>query len=45
MIKLGPLDVTDMMGYMKGLALFNKGDTAPIKVVRAGKEIDAQVTF
>ena len=44
-IKLGPLDVNDMMGYMKGLALFNKGDTAPIKVVRAGKEIDAQVTF
>ena len=44
-IKLGPLEVNDMMDYMKGLALFNKGDTAPIKVLRAGKEIDTQVTF
>ena len=44
-VKLGAIEVTDMMAYMKGLAQFNKGDTAPIKVLREGKEVETTVTF
>jgi len=44
-VKLGAIDITDMMAYMKGLAAFNKGDTAPIKVLRDGKELETTVTF
>jgi hypothetical protein len=44
-VKLGAIDITDMMAYMKGLGQFNKGDTAKIIVVRDGKEVDADVTF
>ncbi|MFZ1331599.1 MAG: M28 family peptidase [Flavobacteriales bacterium] len=44
-IKMGPVDVTDMMSYMKGLSVFNAGDTAPVTVVRDGKEIETSVTF
>lgn len=44
-IKMGPVDVTDMMSYMKGLSVFEKGDTAPVTVVREGKEIETEVTF
>ncbi|MBL7951440.1 MAG: M28 family peptidase [Flavobacteriales bacterium] len=44
-VKLGAIDVTDMMAYMKGLSLFSKGDTAPIKVLREGKEVETTVTF
>jgi len=44
-VKLGTIEVTDMMAYMKGLAAFNKGDTAPIKVIREGKEVETTVTF
>ncbi|MBK9146968.1 MAG: M28 family peptidase [Flavobacteriales bacterium] len=44
-VKLGAIDVADMMGYMKALAQFNKGDTARVKVLRAGKEVESDVTF
>ena len=44
-IAIGELPVTDMMGYMKALGQFNKGDTAPVKVLREGKEEVVQVTF
>ncbi|MBK8225764.1 MAG: M28 family peptidase [Flavobacteriales bacterium] len=44
-VKLGAMDVADMMGYMKALAQFNKGDTAKVKVLRAGKEVETDVTF
>ena len=44
-VKLGAIDVSDMMSYMKALAAFNKGDTAPVIVVREGKEVEVQVTF
>jgi hypothetical protein len=36
---------TDMMGYMKALGQFNKGDTAPVKILREGKEVMVEVTF
>ena len=42
---IGALTVTDMMGYMKALGQFNKGDTAPVKVMREGKEVLVEVTF
>ena len=44
-VRLGAIEVTDMMAYMKGLSAFNKGDTAPIKVLRDGKEVETTVTF
>jgi S1-C subfamily serine protease len=44
-VKLGDLDVNDMMGYMKALAAFEKGATAPIVVLRDGKEHRTEVTF
>ncbi|HRO98832.1 MAG TPA: M28 family peptidase [Flavobacteriales bacterium] len=44
-IAIGDLPVTDMMGYMKALGQFNKGDTAPVKVLREGQEEVVQVTF
>ncbi|MFN8297493.1 MAG: M20/M25/M40 family metallo-hydrolase [Chitinophagales bacterium] len=37
-IKLGQLDVKDMMGYMKALAQFKKGDATTVKIKR-GKDI------
>ncbi len=44
-VKLGAIEVGDMMSYMKALAAFNKGDTAPVKVIREGKEVTTNVTF
>ena len=44
-IAIGALPVTDMMGYMKALGQFNKGDNAVVKVLREGKEEVVQVTF
>ncbi|MCB0767852.1 MAG: M28 family peptidase [Flavobacteriales bacterium] len=44
-VKLGAIEVTDMMAYMKGLSMFSKGDTAPIKVLREGKGVETTVTF
>ena len=44
-IQLGELKVDDMMGYMKALSKFKKGDMTTVKVLR-GKEIVAlKVTF
>jgi C-terminal processing protease CtpA/Prc len=42
---IGAVEVNDMMGYMKALGQFNKGDTAPVKVLREGKEVMMEVTF
>ncbi len=44
-LRMGALDVTDMMGYMKALGQFKKGDTARVKVLRAGAELEVDVTF
>ncbi|MBK8500143.1 MAG: M28 family peptidase [Flavobacteriales bacterium] len=44
-VKLGSLEITDMMSYMKALAVFNKGDTAKVKVMRDGQALEADVTF
>jgi hypothetical protein len=34
-----------MMGYMKALGQFNKGDKAPVRILREGKEEMVEVTF
>ena len=44
-LRIGALEVPDMMGYMKALGQFNKGDTAPVKVIREGKEVMVEVVF
>lgn len=44
-VKLGAIEVNDMMGYMKALAQFNKGDKATVKVLRGGKEVETEVVF
>jgi hypothetical protein len=44
-LRIGAVDVPDMMGYMKALGQFNKGDTAPVKILRDGKEVMVEVTF
>ena len=42
---IGAVEVNDMMGYMKALGQFNKGDAAPVKVLREGREMMMEVTF
>lgn len=44
-IKLGEVDVTDMMSYMKALGKFAKGDTTKVKYQRNNEEREAEVTF
>jgi aminopeptidase YwaD len=44
-LRIGAVDVPDMMGYMKALGQFNKGDSAPVKILRDGKEVMVEVTF
>ncbi len=44
-IKLGDLEITDMMSYMKGLSLFKKGDKTSVSFLRDGTEIEAEVQF
>ena len=42
---LGDHPTPDMMGYMKALGLFKKGDDAQVTFLRDGKETKAQVHF
>jgi Zn-dependent M28 family amino/carboxypeptidase len=44
-IQLGEMEVEDMMGYMKALSKFEKGQTTTVKVNRDGEIIEAEVTF
>jgi S1-C subfamily serine protease len=44
-VGIGSNEVTDMMSYMKALGAFNKGDTAPVKILRQGQPLEKQVTF
>ena len=44
-IKMGDIEIEDMMGYMKGLGQFEKGDTAIVLVERDGKIVETEVTF
>ena len=44
-IKIGEIEIVDMMSYMKALSSFEKGDTAIVKFKREGTVIEAEVTF
>jgi len=44
-IQLGDKKVTDMMSYMKALAVFKKGDKTTVVVTRKGKEVTAEIQF
>jgi Zn-dependent M28 family amino/carboxypeptidase len=44
-VQLGEAKIKDMMSYMEALALFEEGQTVPIKYIREGKEIESAVTF
>ncbi|MBX2982506.1 MAG: M28 family peptidase [Flavobacteriales bacterium] len=44
-IKLGDHEVPDMMGYMKALGMFKKGDTTQVTVLREGKEMKTDIHF
>jgi Zn-dependent M28 family amino/carboxypeptidase len=44
-IRMGSNEVPDMMGYMKALGLFKKGDSAEVTVLREGQEVKALVHF
>ncbi len=44
-IQMGPIQVTDMTSYMKGLSLFKKGDVATIVFRRSNEEMTTEVTF
>ena len=44
-IKMGDLEIADMMGYMEALGQFEKGDSTTVVVDRDGKEKEFKVTF
>ena len=44
-IKLGDSTVADMMGYMKALSVFEKGDKTKVVVNRNGEEVEADIEF
>ena len=44
-IKIGDLEVKDMMGYMKGLSMHEKGDSTTVIVNRNNKKIKFQIVF
>lgn len=44
-VKMGDLEIVDMMGYMKALSTFEGGQTIMVTIVRDGKEIKKSVTF
>lgn len=44
-VKMGDIEVIDMMSYMTGLSKFEKGDTTTVEVLRDGEVVKLQVTF
>jgi len=44
-IKMGSIDVDDMMSYMEGLSKFKKGDQTIVKILRDGIQLDISVVF
>ena len=44
-IKIGHIEVVDMMSYMQGLAEFNKGDATTVRVKREGEVININIIF
>ena len=44
-VKMGDLEIVDMMSYMKGLSSFEPGQTVVVTILRDGKEMEMKVTF
>lgn len=44
-IKIGDLEVKDMMGYMTGLSMYKKGDSTTVKVQREDAQLDIPIIF
>jgi S1-C subfamily serine protease len=44
-VQLGDTLISDMMGYMKALSAFKKGDSTKVIVEREGKKIEVSITF
>ena len=44
-LKMGEIDVNDMMSYMQALSKFNKGDSTMVKLNRDSKIIEIEITF
>lgn len=44
-VKIGDIDVNDMMGYMKGLSKFEKGNSTVVKINRQEEIIDIPIIF
>jgi len=44
-IKMGDIEVTDVMTYMEALSKYKAGDKAPVKIKRGDQEIDVEVQF
>lgn len=44
-IQLGDSTIQDMMGYMRALSVFKKGDATEVVVQRAGQQIKTKITF
>ena len=44
-IRIGTLEITDIMKYMEGLSMFNKGDKTTITIKRDSKIIEIPITF
>ena len=44
-LKMGEIDVNDMMSYMQALSKFNKGDSTMVKLNRDSKIIEIDITF
>ncbi len=44
-IQLGDSTINDMMGYMRALSVFKKGDSTQVVLERAGQKIAAKVKF
>ena len=45
-VKMGDLDIVDMMSYMKALSVFNPGETVRVRIIREGDMMmEKEVTF
>ena len=44
-VKMGDLEIVDMMSYMKALGAYEKGQTIDITIIRDGKEDTRKLTF
>ncbi|NNE26889.1 MAG: M28 family peptidase [Saprospiraceae bacterium] len=44
-MKMGDLEIVDMMSYMKALGAFNPGETVKVIIEREGKRLEKDVSF